>query len=179
MKNTTYIVLLLCFAMIACRPSARFSTSAAEIQSRTERVERQERFQTAENQATTSINSNGYFEGWLGTPYLYGGMSRQQGVDCSGLSSRVFQDLYGIDLPRTAEEQYRSGMKIRDGFRKQGDLVFFRNVRGHGIDHVGVYLGDNRFIHASQSSGVIISEMDEDYYRIRYVGTCRYGDTAR
>ncbi|TFH02305.1 MAG: hypothetical protein E4H13_02430 [Calditrichales bacterium] len=179
MKYTLYIIALICLALISCRPSARFSASNNEVQSRTERTEQADRYQPAEKNASIGSNdSDGYFREWLGTPYLYGGMSRQ-GVDCSGLSSLVFRDLYDVDLPRTAEEQYRSGEKIRDAWRKEGDLVFFRNVRGHGIDHVGIYIGNNRFIHASQSAGVIISQMDEDYYRIRYVGTCRYGDTAR
>ena len=100
----------------------------------------------------------------------------KKGVDCSGFTSRVMEDVYNIQIPRTAEEQYENGRKISDGRMRAGDLVFFRNVRGKGIDHVGVYLGNKSFAHASNNAGVIISDLDEDYYRKRYVGACRYLD---
>jgi lipoprotein Spr len=84
------------------------------------------------------------------------------------------REVYNIKVPRTAQEQYNNGDKIRDSWRSPGDLVFFKNIRGQGIDHVGIYLGDNRFAHAAESKGVVVSDLDENYYRKRYVGSCRY-----
>ena len=110
---------------------------------------------------------------WMDTPYEYGGMSKS-GVDCSGFSSIILDEAYSIKIPRTAEEQYNMGEKIRNSWLSPGDLVFFKNFRGHGIDHVGIYLGNNQFAHATESNGVMVSDLDEDYYQKRYVGACRY-----
>ena len=112
---------------------------------------------------------------WAGTPHKLGGTDRS-GVDCSGFTSRVMLDVYHLKIPRTAESQYEKSRRVSDSRRRAGDLVFFRNVRGRGIDHVGVYLGDNKFTHATTKAGVIISDLNEDYYKKRYVGTCRYLD---
>lgn len=98
----------------------------------------------------------------------------KSGVDCSGFSTIVMRELYGVKIPRTADDQYNSGDKIRDAWREPGDLVFFKNFRGPDIDHVGIYLGNDRFVHASTSKGVIVSDLDEEYYRKRYVGACRF-----
>jgi len=114
-----------------------------------------------------------YVQSWLGVPYKYGGINKR-GIDCSGFTSTVYKDVYGFKLPRTALDQYKSGRKIRTALLIEGDLVFFRGVRGAGIDHVGIYLEDNKFIHASISVGVTISDLSEKYYKTRYVGACRY-----
>jgi cell wall-associated NlpC family hydrolase len=114
-----------------------------------------------------------YIHNWIGVPYKYGGMSKK-GIDCSGFTSTVFKDIYDYKLPRTALDQYKSGQKVRTGQFTEGDLVFFRGVRGAGIDHVGVYLEDGKFVHASTSIGVTISDLSEEYYKTRFVGACRY-----
>ena len=114
-----------------------------------------------------------FVDEWLGVPYKFGGMSKS-GIDCSGLTSTIFTNVYSIDLPRTARDQYINGRKIRLNQARTGDLVFFRGVRGSGIDHVGIFLSDKRFVHASISDGVIISDLSEDYYSDRFVGVCRY-----
>ena len=96
------------------------------------------------------------------------------GVDCSGLTSLVMEEFFGIQIPRSSEEQFKNGAIVRDDFIQSGDLVFFKNVRGVGVDHVGIYLGDSKFIHASQSRGVMISDIEEDYYSQRFAGARRY-----
>ena len=112
----------------------------------------------------------GFLEDWYGTPYKYGGNTRR-GVDCSALTCAMLDTVYGISLPRTAREQYGAGKKISKANLMHGDLVFF-NTTG-GISHVGVYLGNNKFIHASTSAGVMISDLDDIYFKRRYVGACR------
>jgi cell wall-associated NlpC family hydrolase len=114
-----------------------------------------------------------YIKKWIGVPYKYGGMNKR-GVDCSGFTSIVYEELYNLKLPRTALDQYNSGKKIRINQLNEGDLVFFRGVRGAGIDHVGIYLEDGNFVHASTSIGVTISDLSEEYYESRFVGACRY-----
>ena len=104
---------------------------------------------------------------WWATRYRYGGTDKD-GIDCSAFSGKVLAAVYGINLPRTAAEQYVASEKIALDELKEGDLVFF-NTRG-GISHVGVYLGDNYFVHSSVSNGVTISSLTDDYYSRKFIG---------
>lgn len=106
---------------------------------------------------------------YLGTPYVYGG-DDFDGIDCSAFVQNALKEL-GIDIPRTSRDQYRSGKSVRNP--RFGDLVFFRMKMG-GVDHVGLYLGDRRFAHASSHLGVTIDSLDDPYYSVRFLGARRY-----
>ena len=108
---------------------------------------------------------------WYGVRYRTGGNTKK-GVDCSGFSVAVYAAVYGIALPRVSREQYRISRKISTTELQEGDLVFF-NTRGNGVSHVGVYLGNNKFIHASVSRGVMVNGLFETYYLQRFVGAGR------
>lgn len=104
----------------------------------------------------------------LGTPYRLGGMSPTQGMDCSGLVAHVVQDAFNLRFPRTAEEQALIGFEVPRPLLKPGDLVFF-NTSGRSNSHVGVYLGDDRFVHAPTANGVVrIESMEQDYWSKRF-----------
>ena len=106
----------------------------------------------------------------LGTPYLMGGTGN--GVfDCSGFVMRMFQT-QGINLPRTADVQFNAGRKVMRGDEHAGDMVFFETYLP-GPSHVGIYLGNGQFIHASSSRGVTISSLKQPYYAHRYLGAKR------
>jgi LysM repeat protein len=109
---------------------------------------------------------------YLGTPYAYGGQS-PGGFDCSGFVKYVFSQ-FGYNLQRTAAGQFQAGKTVARTELLPGDLVFFRCNNG-GIDHVGIYAGNNQFIHSSspRSGGVIYSSMNEGYYVRSYVGAKR------
>ncbi len=109
---------------------------------------------------------------WLGTPYLFGGTSRRA-IDCSAFVRAVFQSSGNIQLPRTAAEQNKIGTKIRKDKMEFGDLVFFNTRRGVYVSHVGIYLGDNLFVHASSKYGVTISSLESGYYNKRLIGSKR------
>jgi cell wall-associated NlpC family hydrolase len=106
---------------------------------------------------------------YLGTPYRRGGTSRR-GLDCSGLVGAVYGE-QGLELPRTAAEQFREGVEVAEGDLRPGDLVFFRDTYKRGISHVGIYIGDGRFLHAAgRRHGVIVSELSRSYYHLRFAG---------
>jgi lipoprotein Spr len=111
---------------------------------------------------------------WYGVHYRSGGNTKS-GVDCSGFTVAVYAAVYGITLPRVSRDQYRTSRKISTTELQEGDLVFF-NTRGYGVSHVGIYLGNNRFIHASVSRGVMVSSLFEPYYLQRFVGAGRIDD---
>jgi cell wall-associated NlpC family hydrolase len=106
---------------------------------------------------------------FIGTPYVFGGTS-PSGFDCSGYTQHVFAML-GIHLPRTADAQYYAGHRINDQM-VVGDLVFFQTYEP-GPSHVGIYVGDGRFIHSS-SHGVMISRLSDSYWARRYLGAKRF-----
>lgn len=105
---------------------------------------------------------------WWGTPYKYGGESKS-GADCSGFVQMVFLKVYNKKLPRTTKDQYEFCRKINKSHLKEGDLVFFE-TGGKGISHVGIYLKDEKFAHASSSKGVMVNGLDETYYDKAYRG---------
>lgn len=107
---------------------------------------------------------------WLGTHYQNGGNSKR-GVDCSGLTSQIYKEVYRKKLRRSADEQYRKNCnKISKSKLREGDLVFFHNgKRKKRATHVGIYLKNNHFIHASTSQGVIISNLNEIYWRNHWI----------
>ena len=108
---------------------------------------------------------------YLGKPYR-GTSQYHDGLDCSLFTGQVFREFNKTRLPRTAAEQYAEGREIPRRRLSYGDLVFFRTERRH-ISHVGIYVGQNEFIHVSTSNGVIISNLSETYWADRYAGARR------
>ncbi len=110
---------------------------------------------------------------YLNTPYQYGGNSKS-GIDCSAFTQNVFQKSLSCKLPRTASQQYNNGVKISNNYSLQfGDLVFFNTTKNSFPGHVGIFLGDNLFAHASFSKGVTVSSLMSSYFKARYVGARR------
>lgn len=108
---------------------------------------------------------------WYGTPYVYGGATRN-GTDCSGFTQAVFRSV-GVDIPRRASRQAAAARNVPRGSLRAGDLVFF-NTSGPGISHVGIYLGDGNFAHAATSRGVVRESMSHPYYTTRFVQGGRF-----
>lgn len=108
-------------------------------------------------------------DSWYGTPYKLGGTTRKA-IDCSAFMQKLYSGIYKHQLPRTAKEQFAHAKYIagKQDLR-EGDLVFFK-IRSKNISHVGIYLADGKFAHASSSKGVIISSLDSKYWTKYYVG---------
>jgi cell wall-associated NlpC family hydrolase len=110
---------------------------------------------------------------WIGVRYRFGGSDEKRGFDCAGFVRRVFGTV-GIELPRSAATQYRHGCIVEKDELEPGDLVFFRNTYKRGISHVGIYLGERKFIHAaSRRRSVSIDSLDSPYYLARFAGARR------
>lgn len=101
---------------------------------------------------------------WMGTPYKYGG-NTQKGTDCSGFTGIIYQQIFDINLARRAADIYhKTDQKLKKDELKEGDLVFF-DIGRRELSHVGVYLTNGKFVHASTSKGVVISDLEMDYYK--------------
>jgi len=116
-------------------------------------------------EVSTKVSLNQQFTLYKGTPYKFGGTTKS-GFDCSGYVQKVYQDAFQTNLPRTTKEMSKVGKKISKSKLKIGDLVFFRPTSRYR--HVGIYMGNDQFMHSSTSKGVIISDMNNVYWRKKY-----------
>ena len=114
-----------------------------------------------------------YASGWIGAKYAYGAASKTK-TDCSGFVMQVYKGYFNIALDHSAASMYKDsrGTSVSRGSLKEGDLVFFGSF--WKIDHVGIYLNGDRFIHASSSKGVMISPMQDKYWSHKYQGARRF-----
>lgn len=126
---------------------------------------------TIASQASIHDRFKAIYRPLLGTHYRYGGQT-DNGFDCSGLVRRVYWDFNRTNLPRTVSGMYASGRRIPESDVQTGDLVFF-NTSGRGPSHVGIYLWDDIFLHASASEGVTLSDLQDDYWSRRLIGARR------
>jgi cell wall-associated NlpC family hydrolase len=110
------------------------------------------------------------YSSWKGTPYKWGGTNKSA-IDCSAFMQRTFEEGFAMKLPRTTQEQYAIGKKIDKKALRTGDLVFFKT--GTNTWHVGVYLTDEQFMHASVTYGVSVTDLNNAYWKRRYIGARR------
>ena len=111
---------------------------------------------------------------YLGLPYRWGGYTADKGFDCSGLTMAVYS-LVGLNLPRTSQAQFQSGTPISKKNLRRGDLVFFQSPNRARISHVGIYTGDDNFIHAPGKNKIIrVDSLSDQYFREHYAGARTY-----
>ncbi|MDC9597895.1 bifunctional murein DD-endopeptidase/murein LD-carboxypeptidase [Xenorhabdus anantnagensis] len=133
--------------------------------------------QTSQDEFETLVNSldikskilNQYAD-WKGVAYRFGGNTKR-GIDCSAFVQRTFHDQFGIELPRSTLEQQNIGQTVNRSKLQAGDLVLFKT--GIRMRHIGIYIGNHQFVHASTSNGVIVSKLTDTYWNKRYYGARR------
>jgi lipoprotein Spr len=108
---------------------------------------------------------------WMGVPYRSGGSSRS-GIDCSAFTMQVLEQCCGYKLPRTSKQQHAFCQPAALASLSSGDLLFYA-TRGRGVSHVGIYLGNGKFAHASVSNGVTVSDLSDPYYQKRFISAGR------
>ena len=111
--------------------------------------------------ATSNMKLFNFVYDWIGTPYRFGGATKR-GIDCSAFTKQLYDQVFNLDIKRNSRDIFSMVSPVKKTDLKEGDLVFFK-IRSRSISHVGIYLGDNRFAHAS-SRGVAISSLDDNYY---------------
>jgi lipoprotein Spr len=121
----------------------------------------------------TNVGLLKVIDDWWGTSYCMGGSSKDC-IDCSAFTHIILQDVYNVNIPRTAQEQYASSQHINLEDLNEGDLVFFNTSGGRDMSHVGVYLLNNKFVHAATSGGVMVNDLNDPYWRSRFKGAGRY-----
>lgn len=144
------LLVALSLSMAACSSNARSTSSPSAA---------------APNRGEIEYRLRQAADEWAGTPHRIGGLDHN-GIDCSGLAVRIFDDLFGYHLPRTTGAQARTGRPTSRQGLAPGDLVLFR-IQGNK-QHVGIYLGHGEFIHASTTGGVLISSLDDRYWRRQF-----------
>lgn len=165
MKNWLYI-----FAIITLLASCSAKKQAVSTVNAPQRITSGEIIQTSDKQIEQLITEA---RKWLGTPYVYGGNSRS-GTDCSGMIMELFQKVYNIKLPRSAAMQQNYSSEISRNDLSAGDLVFFCTGKSKSrVNHVGLYIGKGKMIHASSSRGVMESGIEERYWQRTYYSSGR------
>lgn len=158
------LILVLLTIVVGCTAHPRYRTGGEEWLPEVD--QKDARYSTNEYLRLGSI-----LQEYLGKPYK-GKSDYEEGVDCSHFVRSVFIKFNRTELPRTVAEQYKAGREVVYKYLTYGDLVFFKTERNK-VSHVGIYVGDNSFIHAGTSTGVVITSMREKYWSERFAGARR------
>ncbi|MEH8093481.1 NlpC/P60 family protein [Gallibacterium anatis] len=161
------ILVSVCFLLLAACSSHPGTQSASTFSEDDDPIRALILKTNAKERVIINKKLNNFYQEWIGVRYKLGGTGKD-GIDCSAFVQTAFAEKFHISLPRSTSEQKSLGYKIQKGQLKQGDLVFFRKNR-----HVGIYLGDDLFIHSSTSQGVTISSLNEDYWLRTYTQSRR------
>lgn len=169
-RSKIFIISIIFFSLFSCSTARKRETGKKSYKYKNSGIRSNRKMIRRSNQKTTG-KLDDLIERYWGAKYKFGATGPGK-FDCSGFIQRVFKEAYSVKLPRSSKNQYKVGTYVSKSRLKYGDLVFF-NTTGRGVSHVGVYIGNNKFSHASSSKGVTISSLENPYYKKRYLGARR------
>lgn len=161
-KNSIFFFLLVIF--IGCAAQPRYTSQPVE----------RKKYHPPKGTSETNIDQikmSRIIDSFLGTPYKEGG-SNKWGMDCSGFVMEVYKQYAGFKLPHSTEKLFKLVKKVDKEELGHGDLVFFTDY-GFLPSHVGIYIGEGKFAHSTKGYGVVVSSLDDEYYRKTYIGARR------
>ncbi|MGB8656185.1 MAG: C40 family peptidase [Candidatus Zixiibacteriota bacterium] len=177
-KQTIHGAALALLIFIACVSQPRYRTEPVEkktekaIPGGEEKNTQDLQFPSEKDKSNVDrAKMGGIIDSFLGAPYKLGGENRS-GTDCSGLVTAVYRQYAGFSLPHDTKKLYLLVKRVEKKHLAYGDLVFFSDT-WLSVSHVGIYLGEGKFVHSIEGSGVIVSALDDDYYGKRYRGARR------
>lgn len=158
----------LMLAISSCRSNKSVSKNPSDTNHKTVSTQKktQEKYAALLGVNATEITNIPLYEfidDWYGTPYQYGGKTKK-GIDCSGFAAELYKTIYNKDISGTSETIYEKCTTVSIKNLKEGDLLFFK-IDKNRISHIGVYLQNNKFVHATTKKGVMIDDLDEAYYK--------------
>jgi lipoprotein Spr len=171
------IALLVLTICMGCASHPRYTSSRIERRNQSSSEERGERkkekssFGVASENGIDQAKMGRIIESYLGTRYKSGGSSNE-GMDCSGFVTRVYKEYAEIDLPHDSKRLFKLAKEVAEEELDYGDLVFFSDS-GTLPSHVGIYIGEGRFVHSTKGYGVIVSSIEENRYQRSYIGARR------
>ena len=172
-----YVIVALCmFYMFSCKHQQTVTKSTDSNSTKTESSSKSIKKQYATKLGVSESDIKNetlykFINEWQGVPYKYAGKDKS-GIDCSGLTSTLYLKVYKKTISSNTKALVGEVKKINESDLKEGDLVFF-NTNGKSISHVGVYLQNKKFVHASTKKGVMVSDMNEPYFKKTYVSSGR------
>lgn len=171
-----YLLVLLSLYLVSCKHYKSISTTTESSFTKTESGSSSVKKKYAEKLAVpeTKITNEKLYKfinDWYAVPYKYGGKDKN-GIDCSGLASTLYMNVYKKNISPSTKALIQEVKKINSSDLKEGDLVFFK-IESKNVSHVGVYLQNNKFVHASTKKGVIINDLNEPYYKKHFYSSGR------
>jgi len=169
MKGVLLIVFILLFSACSTKNTTYHIKKAKLLKKQKHKTKQKISYKPKSNNYITIALYKEYKK-WYKTPYKYGGCNRN-GVDCSSLIQNIYKGAFNIKIPRTTKEQAKIGYRVSKKSSKEGDLVFFKT--GYNTRHAGVIIERGKFIHTSTKHGVIISHLNNPYWKSKYWQTRR------
>ena len=168
MKRILFATLLI-ILMAGCQPGTpRYGGGFNRQETDAETAQKQEK---ASKYGVDPIAMGQIIDRYLGKTYS-GKAATEKGYDCSEFVGAVYSEYASVHLPRTVENLFKTGREVESGRLYFGDLVFY-DTGGKGVSHIGIYVGFDEFVHSSSTEGVVISSLNDKYYRERYLGARR------
>lgn len=166
-KVGLYSLLVILLSITSCRNKKEIGSTKVEPKTKNEQSSSiQNKYATQLNVAPREIKNEklySFIDEWYGTPYKYAGTDKN-GIDCSGFTSTLYDVVYLKKISRASKDIYANSKEVKKEDLQEGDFVFFK-IESKNVSHVGVYLMNNKFVHASTKKGVIISDLNEPYYQ--------------